>query len=223
MPDAFYRLVRFIGYPAFALSASPTVLHEDRLKKPGAMIIAPNHLSPYDVPCLMASTTRLLDFVSITEIFQNRLAAWFLGRMNAFPLDRSRVDPATTRKILERLKRGRTITMFPEGAIRTAATSLLAGGAFKKSVIRLARRADVPIIPCVVLGTGAYGRSSGWLPIKRVRYGINFGRALRVSVDGDEGATCADAVGRLKQAYEGLYAELRGASGLSVGDSPWRS
>jgi 1-acyl-sn-glycerol-3-phosphate acyltransferase len=71
----------------------------------------------------MASTSRLLDFVSITEIFRKPLVAWFMSRMNAFPLDRSRVDSGTTRIILDRLKRGRTIVMFPEGNIRTAATS----------------------------------------------------------------------------------------------------
>jgi len=223
MPDAFYRLVRFIGYPAFAMSASPTVLHVERIKQPGPYILAPNHLSPYDIPCLMASTTRLLDFVSITEIFQNRLAAWFLGNMNAFPLDRSRVDGATTRKILDRLKRGRTIVMFPEGKIRTAETSLLNGGGFKPSVTRLARLAGVPILPCVMLSTGVYSQAAAWLPIKRTQYAINFGRAIDVDRNGDDGAACVKAADCLKQAYDALYIELKRASGLSVADSPWRS
>jgi 1-acyl-sn-glycerol-3-phosphate acyltransferase len=223
MPDAFYRVVRFIGRPAFSVSAAPTVLHARRLRIAGPVIIAPNHLSPYDVPCLIAHTERLLDFVSITEIFRNRLAAWFLGSMNAFPLDRSRVDSATTRTILDRLKRGRTITMFPEGRIRSAADSLLAGGSFKPSVARLARIAGVPIIPCVMLGTGIYSRSTAWLPLRRTRYAINFGEPLYVEPKGDEAAACSAAAERLKQTYDTLYAELKAASGLTVADFPWRS
>jgi 1-acyl-sn-glycerol-3-phosphate acyltransferase len=222
MPDAFYRLVRFIGYPAFALSASPTVLHAHRIKRPGPFIVAPNHLSPYDIPCLMGTTPRPIDFVSITGIFQNRLAAWFMRNMNAFPLDRSRVDPLTTRIILDRLKRGRVIAMFPEGNIRTPEKSLLNGHPFKPSVIRLARLANVPIIPCVMLATGAYSRASAWLPIKRTRYAINFGEAIEVDPAGDNAAACASAFSKLERAYSLLYSQLRSASGLTVADSPWR-
>jgi 1-acyl-sn-glycerol-3-phosphate acyltransferase len=221
MPDSFYRLVRTMGYPAFGISASPVVLHAGRMKRPGAFILAPNHLSPYDIPCLMASTTRLLDFVSITEIFQNRLVAWFMGNMNAFPLDRSRVDPGTTRKILDRLAHGRVITMFPEGNIRTPATSLLNGHPLKPSVARLAQIAQVPIIPCVLLATGAYRRPSAWLPFRRTRYAVNFGEAIFVE-GADDTKACTHTVERLKAAYEMLYRELQAASGLTVADSPWR-
>jgi 1-acyl-sn-glycerol-3-phosphate acyltransferase len=222
MSDMFYNLIRFIGRPVFWLSSSPTVLHADRLNGRGAMILAPNHLSPYDVPCLMASTPRKLDFVSVVEFFRNPLSAWFLKGMNAFPLDRGRRDPAATRKILERLERGRTVAMFPEGQIRTAESSLLAGGAFKASVTRLARLANVPIVPCVVLATGAFAKPQAWLPLRRTRYGVNFGEPLHVSRDGDEEEACAQAAAQLKRAYDEVYAELRAASGLTVTNSPWR-
>jgi 1-acyl-sn-glycerol-3-phosphate acyltransferase len=222
MADPFYRFVRFTCYPAFGLSASPTVLHAHGLKRPGAFILAPNHLSPYDVPCLIAATPRPLDFVSITEIFRNRLAGWFMGNMNAFPLDRSRVDPLTTRIILDRLKQGRVIAMFPEGSIRTPEKSLLNGHPFKPSVVRLARLANVPIIPCVMLGTGAYSRASAWLPIKRTRYAINFGEAIEVDPQADDAEACARAFSKLERTYSVLYAQLRAASGLTVADSPWR-
>jgi 1-acyl-sn-glycerol-3-phosphate acyltransferase len=223
MSDAFYKFVRFLGRPAFYLSASPIVLHADRLRNlSGAVIIAPNHLSPYDVPCLMAHAPRPLDFVSIVEVFRNPFVARFLGGMNAFPLDRSRVDPGTTRKILDRLERGRTITMFPEGRIRTAATSVLGGAPFNPSVTRLARLANVPIVPCVLLGTGAYARAAAWLPLRRTRYALSFGEPFRVDPTGDEKAACAQAATRLREAYDALYAELQAASGLSVTDSPWR-
>jgi 1-acyl-sn-glycerol-3-phosphate acyltransferase len=222
MSDAFYKLVRFVGRPAFAVSSSPTVLHAERIPAKGAVLIAPNHLSPYDVPCLMRATPRLLDFVSIVEVFRNRLAAAFLYGMNAFPLDRGRRDTATTRKILDRLERGRAVVMFPEGQIRTATSSLLVGGSFKPSVARLARLAGVPIVPCVVLATGVFGRASAWLPLRRTRYALWFGEPLRVADEGEEEADCADAVTRLRRAYDEGYTELSAASGLTVANSPWR-
>jgi 1-acyl-sn-glycerol-3-phosphate acyltransferase len=220
MSDAFYQFVRFAGRPAFWSSSRPTVLHADRLDTPGGMLIAPNHLSPYDVPCLMASTRQLLDFVSIVELFRNPVSRWFLSRMNAFPLDRDRVDSATTRKVLNRLHRGRKVVMFPEGQIRTPANSLLVGGTFKPTIPRLARLAGVPVVPCVILGTGAYARPGAWMPRARTRYAVNFGQPMRVEEGGDDRDTSANA--RLRQAYDDLYRELADASGLTVADAPWR-
>lgn len=221
MSDAFYQFVRFVGRPAFWSSSKPTVLHADRLDAPGAMLIAPNHLSPYDVPCLMASTRQLLDFVSITELFRNPLSRWFLTGMNAFPLDRGRVDAAATRRILDRLERDRKVVMFPEGQIRNPQNSLLVGGTFKSTVPRLAHLARVPIVPCVILGTGAYGRSTAWLPRARTRYAISFGPPMTLEGDAEEEWVAAND--RMRSVYQELYAELTEASGLTVADTPWRT
>lgn len=220
MSDAFYQFTRFVGRPAFWASSRPTVLHADRLDVPGPLLIAPNHLSPYDVPCLMASTRQLLDFVSIVELFRNPITRWFLTRMNAFPLDRGRIDTATTRRILDRLARGRKVVMFPEGQIRTPETSLLVGGSFKPTVARLVSMAGVAVIPCVILGTGAYARPGAWLPGARTRYAVNFGEPIVFARDDGEDAPSANA--KLRQAYDALYAELADASGLNVTDTPWR-
>lgn len=222
MSDLYYTIVRTLGRPAFWLSSRETYLHRDRIDRPGPLLLAPNHLSPYDVPCIMASTRRKIDFVSVVEFFRNPVSAWFLTGMNAFPLDRGRVDPATTRKILDRLERGRKVAMFPEGGIRPPSKSLLAGASFKPSVARLARLARVPIIPCVVLGTGAFARPTAWLPLKRTRYAIGYGEPIEVEPEGEEKDACARAVERLTAAYASLYTELSQASGLTLNDTPWR-
>jgi 1-acyl-sn-glycerol-3-phosphate acyltransferase len=222
MADLFYKVVRTIGRPVFWMASRPTVLHAKRMRGSEPLILAPNHLSPYDVPCLMASTGRPLDFVSIAELFRKPVVGWFLTNMNAFGLDRSRRDPATTRTILDRLAKGRTVAMFPEGQIRRAEDSVLNGGSFKASVTRLARLANVPIVPCVVLATGVFSRPASWLPLRRTRYAVHFGEPLSVSPEGDEESACARATERLRGAYEQGYAELRKASGLTVEDSPWR-
>ncbi len=75
MSDLAYNLVWGVCVHAFWVSSSPTVLHLDRLKTKGAYILAPSHLSPFDVPCLMAISPRNLDWVSITEAFRNPLVA----------------------------------------------------------------------------------------------------------------------------------------------------
>ena len=220
--DAFYRLVRCMGRPAFARSSRPVLLHADRVPATGPVIVAANHLSPYDIPCLMGAIDRPLDFVSVVEMFRNPLVAWFFRNMNAFPLDRGRVDAGTTRIILDRLRRGRAVAMFPEGRIRQPGESMLVGGPVRLSVIRLARLAGSPIVPGVMLGTGVFSRASAWKPVGKTKYGAAFGYPIVVNGDQDEAAACAAAEMELMAAYRDLYAELSAASGLTVADQPWR-
>lgn len=207
MSNWFYNMVWCIGSPAFIVSASPVVLHRDRARRQGPWILAANHLSPYDVSCLIRETPRILDFVSVVEVFRKPLVAWFFRNMGAFPLDRGRVDTGTTRIILDRLRRGRVVAMFPEGRVRKENESLLNGAPFKPGVLRLARLAGVPILPCVILGTAAYHRFSSWLPLRRTIYAINYGMPIEPADTADD----EELLQKLREAYQALYAELRAA------------
>jgi 1-acyl-sn-glycerol-3-phosphate acyltransferase len=212
--DLAYSIVWHIGMTAIWPSSRPVVLHRDRLDRPGSYILAPNHLSPFDVACLMAISPRNLDWVSITEVFRNPLIALFYGSVNAFPLDRSRPDSPTVRIILDRLKRGRVVAMFPEGKIRTMETSVLTGAPFKPGIARIAQLADVPVIPCAIVGTAAYSRVRSWLPIGGVRYGVNFGEPIGVRKDFDKPEAIQLFLGQLREAYLALHTELQAAMSL---------
>lgn len=212
MSDLAYNIVWHACYPAIWVSSRPIVLHRDRVDVPGAYILAPNHLSPYDVPCLMAVSKRNLDFVSIVEVFRNPLVALLFGSVNVFPLDRSRVDSPTVRIILDRLRRGRVIAMFPEGHIREdERESVVHGGPLKPGVARIAQLADAPVVPTVILGTRGYSNPLKWAPIRGLRYGVNFGRPMRVRKDLDKGEALKQFLAEMKQAYLDLHAELKAA------------
>jgi 1-acyl-sn-glycerol-3-phosphate acyltransferase len=203
--DWYYNLVVFVCKPAFTISSSPIVLHRERIPHRGKVILAPTHFSEYDVPCLMAISRRNLDFVSIKELFRAPLMRWFFTNMNAFPLDRSRVDPATTRTILTRLEQGRAVVMFPEGRLRKPSESVLAGGEFKPALTRIARMSGAPILPCVILGTGAYQNPKAWLPLRQTRYAVNFGETFAVTEQMDD----AQAAAELRRQWHQLHEELR--------------
>jgi 1-acyl-sn-glycerol-3-phosphate acyltransferase len=205
LSDRYYRWVRRVCLPAFLVSGSPVVLHPQRARRTGAYILAPNHFSPYDVPCLIKETPRMLDFVSIVEVFGNPLVAWFYRNMEAIPLDRSRVDTTTTRIILRRLSQGRAVAMFPEGRVQTDEGSVLNGGRIRHGVFGIAKTANVPIIPCVILGTRAYHRASAWLPLRRTVFGVNYGEPLIPDETWDD---IAVAEGLLRDAYRQLHSEL---------------
>jgi 1-acyl-sn-glycerol-3-phosphate acyltransferase len=202
----YYRFVVFIGRHPFWVSSRPVVRHVERVPAEGPFILASSHMSNYDVPILMRHTPRRLDFVSTTELFRRRFVGWFFGHMNAFPLERSRSDPGTVRTILNRLRRGRVVGIFPEGRIRDARESVVYGAPFRRGVGRMAQLAGVPIVPAVVCGGRAYDRPGNWLPLRRVRYGVIYGEPIRVS---EEGA----GERQLAEAFVRLYAEIRQAMG----------
>jgi 1-acyl-sn-glycerol-3-phosphate acyltransferase len=207
--DWFYFLVYFLGYPPMILASATTVLHRDRVRRKGAFILASNHFSPYDNACLIKETPRVLNFVSIVELFKHPLARWFLTNIGATPLDRSKKDSATVRIIMEKLKKGRVIAIFPEASIRTEETSVLNGGRLKPGVGRIAKMAGVPIIPCVIVGARGFHTFKNWLPFRRIKIGLIYGEPITVGEKSD-----ADAEGfeeRLRQTYLDLHEELKEA------------
>ncbi len=50
----------------------------------------------------------------------------------------------------------------------------------RPGAVTLAHLADVPVIPCVVLGSDALYNWRRWLPWRRARFWVAFGEPLRV-------------------------------------------
>lgn len=204
MSEATYRWARRICLPPFWLSSRPVVLHADRAALAGGYILAPSHLSPFDSPLLIRHTPRHIDFMSAIDVRGNPLWQGFLQLFNIYPVDRHRPDSSAVRSTIGRLKRGRVIGMFPEGAIRTGDDSVLRGGTLDPGIARLAEMADVPVIPCVVLGGEQYARVRSWLPLRRTRYGVIFGQPHRVNPE-----TRDQFLDALQHAYTELNRELK--------------
>lgn len=202
MGDVFYRLVRELGRPAFWSSSAPVVAGREHIPRRGPCIVAANHSSPFDIPLLMRHVPRTVDFVSIVEVFENPMVAWFYGSMNAFPLDRSRADAPTVRTILDRLGRGRLVAMFPEGGFRRGEASVVRSRRVQRGIGRIASLAGAPVVPAVIVNSIVYARFASWLPFRATRYGVMFGPAIPPGLDPDEIET------RLVEALVELHAAL---------------
>ena len=201
MSDLFYRTVRLVGRHVFWVSSRPVVLGLEHIPRTGACLIASNHTSPYDVPLLIRHSPRLLDFVSIVEVFRHPLLGWFYGNMNAFPLDRSKPDAPTVRILLNRLERERAVVMFPEGGFRRGQASVVHSGKIRPGIGRIAQLANCPVIPAIVVNSISYGSPAAWLPLRAVRYAVAFGPAIAPN------GTPEELESRLVAALKGLYAQ----------------
>ena len=178
MSERFYRTVRFVGGAIFRVASRPLILHAGRARRPGAFLLAANHVSPFDAALLIAVTPRVIYWLSIIELFRHPFTRWFLSSMLAAPLDRSRVDTATARIVTRHLRAGRVVGLFPEGGVRKGAASVLRGGTIKDGIAKLAEIAHVPVVPCVVVGGEQFHRWTSWLPLFRTRWIVAFGEPI---------------------------------------------
>jgi 1-acyl-sn-glycerol-3-phosphate acyltransferase len=178
MSDLFYKAIRFVGTHVFWASSRPIVVGLDNIPKSGPCLIASNHTSPYDIALLIRHLPRLLDFVSIVEVFENPFLAWFYGSMNAFPLDRHKPDAPTVRNILHRLEKGRAVVMFPEGGFRRGEKSVIHTGKIKRGPGSIANLTHAPVVPVVLVNSIAYSKPLAWLPFFRTRYALAIGEQI---------------------------------------------
>lgn len=104
---------RILLHPFFQLVVEGL---EDFPKENG-FILLPKHQRWEDIPFLTLATPRPLYYVAKHELFRNPLSKWFFRSLGGIPLNRRR--PITNRvsleAIIEVLKKGEGVVVFPEG------------------------------------------------------------------------------------------------------------
>jgi 1-acyl-sn-glycerol-3-phosphate acyltransferase len=189
-------------------------------ERPGAFLLAANHISHFDPPILSSVVRRKIDWLAMAEFFPHPLLGRFLRAVDAFPADRDRADRATIREAIERLKRGCIVGIFPEGGIRDGARSVLEGAPLRPGASALAHLAGVPIVPCVIVGTDRFYAKKSWLPLRRTPLWIAFGEPIPPCSELEKSAA-RESIGRdLATAFQKLYAELREKFSLTDDDLP---
>ncbi|MEL7089774.1 MAG: lysophospholipid acyltransferase family protein, partial [Planctomycetota bacterium] len=184
-------------------------LHRERIPAEGGFLLVANHTSPFDIPGLMYACPRLIDFVSVVEVMGVPGVGAFYRLFNTITLDRGKLDPAAVRTIVSRLKAGRGVGMFPEGKITPEAESVFHGGPFRPGLGRIARLADVPVIPAVIFDTKNMAGVTAWLPLKRTRFCVAFGEPLHIHNDSEPREAQRELEERWRVAMLALNDELK--------------
>jgi 1-acyl-sn-glycerol-3-phosphate acyltransferase len=137
----------------------------------GAVILASNHRSFLDPFVVGICLNRPVYFVAKKELFDRRIAGWFLNCLGAFPIRRGESDEESVETAKQILARGDALVIFPEGT-RMREGSL--GGA-KRGVGRLALESGAPVVPVAVHGTERARRR--WI-VRPVKVKVRLGRPL---------------------------------------------
>jgi 1-acyl-sn-glycerol-3-phosphate acyltransferase len=174
----FYKFTVNLCRCVLAAAASPRVYRRDRAQKSGAWILAANHISHFDPPLISARVWRKLDWMAFAELFSNRFLGTWLTYCDTFPFTRDKADTRTVRTALARLKAGHVVGIYPEGGLRDGSASVLSGAALRPGIGAIAQLAQVPVVPCVILGSDRLYRTANWRPLRRVPVWIGFGEML---------------------------------------------
>jgi glycerol-3-phosphate dehydrogenase (NAD(P)+) len=182
-----YWIVRALFQPFFHIYFRMSRIGREHVPADGPVIIAANHrsfLDPFVIACM---ARRPLYYVTKKELFANRIVAWLLTSLGAFPIDRGNGDEDAMATAREILRRGDAVLIFPEGT-RTRPGTL---GTPKRGVGRLALETGVPVVPVAVIGTEAVRR--GWR-IRPHKVAIRAGAPLRFPQVSEPSAQLAGAV-----------------------------
>ena len=171
---AWYHVARCLCALFVILCFGFKVYGRENVPTKGAFLLLSNHQSYLDpIFCAGLLSIRMC-YMARDTLFKN----WFFGRLirsvNAIPVKRGQSDIAAIKAIIERLKQGLPVCLFPEGT-RTTDGRI---AAVKPGVAFLSRRAKVPVVPMVIDGAyEAWPRDRKTLQISGYQVVAYYGRA----------------------------------------------
>jgi 1-acyl-sn-glycerol-3-phosphate acyltransferase len=183
----FWKCAQVIGQILTRLLFDLKVIGRSHVPKNGGVLIVSNHQTYLDPVLLGAFLQRPLNFVAKSELFRHPLAAWALRRLNAFPLRQGKGDIGALKETIRRLREGHLLNIFPEGA-RSPDGRI---HPFQKGVALILRRANVPVVPAVIVGSYAAWPSHCriW---RRAPIRVKFGPPLKLdAMHSDDDITAA--------------------------------
>jgi 1-acyl-sn-glycerol-3-phosphate acyltransferase len=171
----------------------------DNVPNTGGVLLLSNHLSFLDPACIGVQLRRPASYLAKSELFEVPVFGKVIPKLNAVPVRQGAGDVGAVRETIKRLKEGRVLTVFPEGA-RSLDGELqpLAGG-----FTLIVRKAGVPIVPVGIDGSyQAWKRGASLPTCAPVR--VKFGPPLHV-----QEMKAAEIVTTVESALRGLIADLR--------------
>ncbi|MDP1853573.1 MAG: lysophospholipid acyltransferase family protein [Candidatus Omnitrophota bacterium] len=145
-----YYIGRFIFFVLFKSLFGFKFYGKENIPKYGGFIIASNHASNLDPEIIGSAIPRVLSFMAKEELFHNKVFGWVLWKVHAFPVKRGGADLFSIKEAIKRLKNGFGILLFPQGGRRDS----ISADEVKGGVGFLASKADVPVIPAFIFGSG---------------------------------------------------------------------
>jgi 1-acyl-sn-glycerol-3-phosphate acyltransferase len=175
----------------------------------GAAIVASNHVSALDGPILAIviarERRRMTRFVTGAEFFERPAYGWILRLFRQIPIRRGTGDDRALDEAVGTVRSGAVAGIFPEGRVNANPDDGLQRG--RTGVGRIARAADVPVVPVAIWGTQHRWPRHGlrWNRPWQTTVAIAFGPPITVDASHD----AAELTARVMDAIDESLARAR--------------
>lgn len=194
-----------------------TVVGADNIPATGGALLAGNHTGYMDFALMGTGPhvrgNRLVRFMAKKSVFEVPLLGRILRKMHHVPVDRAK-GAASISSAVENLRNGNLVGIFPEATISRSFEL----AHFKTGAVRIAREADVPLIPTVIWGSQRIWTKDLPKQLRGVPVIIRYGEP--VPLTGDAEADTAELKCRMQQLLDLSQAEYSERYG-PFGAEPW--
>jgi 1-acyl-sn-glycerol-3-phosphate acyltransferase len=149
------RFIRWSLEQLFHLIMKLEIRGVENVPLDGALIVASNHITNWDVIPMQLALPRVIFFMGKSELFNFPLVDLVFRSCGAFPVYRGEKDTWAMRHALRVLDHKQTLGMFPEGHRSKGRGLALA----KTGTARLAIEANCPILPMTITGSDQFFKS----------------------------------------------------------------
>ena len=168
-------LARAIVRPPLRSYFGLVVRGADRLPRSGAVVLAANHESMWDIPVLAVASPRPIVFMAEEGVLGSPLASWFFTRLGSFPVRRGGGDLRAIRAALTVVRSQHVLGIYPEG---TRGRGVLLP--FRTGAAWIALTSGAPLMPAGISGTEDV--ISGRISVpRRARLHVTFGEPITVA------------------------------------------
>lgn len=148
-PSPLYAFCRGLCRTAMSVLFDFKAYGTEHVPKEGGVLIVMNHESYLDPMAVGIRIYRPMSFMAKSELFEVPVFGRLIYGLGAFPVRQGRGDKAAIEETIARLQEGHMLTIFPEGS-RSEDGQLQP---IQKGVALVVRRANVPIVPAVIIGS----------------------------------------------------------------------
>ena len=115
--NTFAKWFIFINTPLMHLLHPVKFVGVENIPDGGGYIIAANHISILDPFYVALGSQKELFYMAKSELFENKIMAAFLTKMNAFSVKRDSYDLNSIKKAISLVNDGKILGIFPEGRV----------------------------------------------------------------------------------------------------------
>lgn len=147
----FQDFVKITGSIPGLIWMRPKTIYAGEKKKcrvKGGVVIAANHNTFFD-PIMLYCTYwwRRLHFLATKDLYKNKFFGWMITTVGCIQVDKENFSMRSMHAVVDRLKDGKAIVIFPEGQVTAKEQSR----GYKSGAVLMAQLSGVPIQPVYIV------------------------------------------------------------------------